>query len=158
MNASRIFRLIPGMRFATPLLLTLLLCGSIFAQADAPKDTTATSPRFTEEKINLIEENLLNDLESPITGVVIGGAQTTREMKKAVPTHDFSKLIISLMRIVKDDKSDRASRILAALTLDELNSERGNFAISREAEFSTDPVFKSFCASLAQVRKAGEKK
>lgn len=84
--------------------------------------------------------------------------QTTREMKKAVPTHDFSKLIISLMRIVKDDKSDRAARIIAALTLDELNSERETFAISREAEFSADPVFKAFCSSLANARMAGERK
>ncbi len=155
MNAHRVNRAI---RAIPVLFLAVALTGSLHAQVDSPKAAVATPDRFTEEKINQIEDNLRNDLESSIPGVVIGGAQTTREMKKAVPTHDFSKLIISLMRIVKDDKSDRAARILAALTLDELNSERGNFAISREAEYSTDPIFKAFCSSLTKARMAGEKK
>ena len=135
-------------------------CLLILACAQSSAQTAAADPpaRFTEEKIALIEDNLVKDLESTNPGVVIGGTQTVREMKKAVPAHDASKLIITLMRIVKDESADRAERILAALALDEIDSERGNFAISREAELSSDPVFKSLCANLTRSKEAGKPK
>ncbi|HLF13753.1 MAG TPA: hypothetical protein VI932_02545 [Bacteroidota bacterium] len=138
--------------------LSLASAGFLRAQTDTTKRAPAKPAEFTEEKISVIEENLVRDLESPIVGVVIGGAQTVREMKKAVPAHDFSKLIIPLMRIVKDPNADRASRILSALALHEIDSERGNFAISREADLSTDEVFKTLCANLAKARALEQKK
>lgn len=140
------------------LALTLLIVAPGAAQSPAGNEGTAAPVKFTEEKISLIEDNLVKDLESPIPGVVIGGTQTVREMKKAVPTHDFSKLIIPLMRIVKDEEADRAARILAALALDEIDSERGNFAISREAEMSNDEVFKSLCSNLTKTKAAKQAK
>ncbi len=139
-------------------LAVFFASGILPAQTDSPKDSAPKPPQFTEEKINLIEDNLVKDLESPIPGVVIGGAQTVREMKKAVPTHDFAKLIIPLMAIVKDENGDRAARIIAALALHEIKSDRGDFAISREGEMSGDEVFKSLCANLAKVRAAEQKK
>lgn len=139
------------------ILLALLAQGRLQAQTDTLSPASARGQAFTEEKINQIEENLVRDLESTMPGVVIGGVQTVREMKKAVPAHDFAKLIIPLMRIVKDENSDRAARILSALALDEINSERGNFAIAREGEMAKDEVFKSLCANLAKARAAIEK-
>jgi hypothetical protein len=140
------------------LVMTLLCAIPSNAQTMAATEETPKPPKFTEEKIALIEDNLVKDLESTNPGVVIGGTQTVREMKKAVPSHDFSKLIIPLMRIVKDENADRAERILAALALDEIDSDRGNFAISREAEMSKDDVFKSLCANLTKAREAKKKK
>ncbi len=136
----------------------LYASGSLVAQANSAKDTAPKPVQFTEEKISLIEDNLVKDLESPIPGVVIGGAQTVREMKKAVPAHDFTKLTIPLMRIVKDESGDRAARIIAALALHEVKSDRGDFAISREGEMSSDEVFKSLCSNLAKVRASEQKK
>jgi hypothetical protein len=150
----------PFVRSAGLVLFALtLLCGiPCVAQQSAENGGSPRPPQFTEEKISLIEDNLVNDLESTIPGVVIGGTQTVREMKKAVPSHDFSKLIIPLMRIVKDEEADRAARILAALALDEIDSDRGNFAISREGEMSKDEVFKSLCANLSKAKEASKAK
>lgn len=144
-------------RVLAVVLAVLVLPASLVAQADQQKAAPA-AVQFTEEKISQIEDNLVLDLESANTGVVIGGTQTVREMKRAVPGHDFSKLIIPLMRIVKDEDGDRAARILAALALHEIDAERGNFAISREAEMSKDEVFRSLCANLARMREAEKKK
>jgi hypothetical protein len=146
---SGIVRGVPGI-----FLLSCIVLAQAFAQTDTAKPAEKVGDKFTEEKIDLIEDNLVNDLDSPIIGVVIGGAQTVREMKKAVPTHDFAKLIIPLMRIVKDQNADRGARILAALALFDIDSERGNFAISREGEMGSDEVFKALCANLTAVRKA----
>ena len=152
------FRFITGSAGLALLAATLLIAVPCAAQSPAGNEGGAKPPKFTEEKVSLIEDNLVKDLESEIPGVVIGGTQTVREMKKAVPTHDFSKLIIPLMRIVKDEEADRAARILAALALDEIDSERGNFAISREAEMSEDDVFKSLCSNLTKAKQAKQQK
>ena len=140
------------------LLFALLVPARAFAQAEMSGAASTGGRVFTEEKITQIEENLVRDLESGMPGVVVGGAQTVREMKKAVPTHDFARLIIPLMAIVKDEKADRAARILSALALDEIDAERGNFAIAREGEMSKDEVFKSLCSNLAKSRATMKKK
>jgi hypothetical protein len=151
LTISSPFRLLAFILVLAP---TLLSGTAANAQVSAGSNGAPKAPQFTEEKIALIEENLVKDLESTVPGVVIGGVQTVREMKKAVPAHDYSKLIIPLMRIVKDEEADRAERILAALALDEIDSERGNFAISREAEMAKDEVFKTLCANLAKAKQA----
>ena len=91
MTMPGIIRFIGRRGYFTPLLLSLVLCGSISAQTDSQKETAVKPPQFTEEKISLIEENLVRDLESPIVGVTIGGAQAVREMKKAARQMDFER-------------------------------------------------------------------
>jgi hypothetical protein len=157
MIVLRRFRQAPASAGAFLLAMTLFCAMSSTAQTASATEATAKPPAFTEEKIALIEDNLVKDLESTNPGVVIGGTQTVREMKAAVPSHDFTKLIIPLMRIVKDENADRAERILAALALDEIDSDRGNFAISREGEMSGDEVFKSLCANLSKTKEARKK-
>ncbi len=142
------------------LLLCLIFAWNFvaLAQTDTAAGKGGEENKWTDEKLSMIEENLVADLESPNIGVSIGGAQTVREMKQHVPDYDYSKIIIPLMRIVKNEDADRAARILAALALHDLNSERGNFAISREGEMSKDEIFRSFCANLARTREAEKKK
>ncbi len=141
---------------AVALLLSLTI--TVRAQTDTTVAKKAEDVRWSEDKLGQIEENLVRDLESSMVGVCIGGAQTAREMKKHAPNYDFSKIIIPLMRIVKDEDADRAARIVAALALHDLESERGDFAISREGEMAKDEIFKSFCASLARTRTPATKK
>ncbi len=140
------------------LIVVAVLSLTMTARTQTDSAQATGGEEWSDEKLAQIEENLVRDLESPSVGVCIGGAQTAREMKKHVPGYDFSRIIIPLMRIVKDEDADRAARIVAALTLNDLRSERGDFAISREGEMSKDEIFKSFCANLARVRKAEQKK
>jgi hypothetical protein len=142
------------------LIAAMLLSWTLVARAqtDSTQGKSGNEMKWSEDKLAQIEENLVRDLESSSVGICIGGAQTARELKSHVPEYDFSKIIIPLMRIVKDENADRAARILAALALHDLRSERGDFAISREGEMSKDEVFKSFCANLARGRMAEKKK
>jgi hypothetical protein len=152
----------PFSSFRWTLLLTVALLLSLTVVARAQSDSAAVKSggemKWSEDKLAQIEENLVRDLESSSVGICIGGAQTARELKSHVPEYDFSRIIIPLMRIVKDENADRAARVLAALALNDLESERGDFAISREGEMSKDEVFKSFCANLARTRMAEKKK
>lgn len=139
------------------LCLFALPAATAVAQADSTSIPSLDQP-LTKEKLALIEENLLRALESKSVGIWIGGAQVVRELKLKSPEYDFSKLIIPLMRILKDKQADRAARIMAALALYDINSERGNFAIERESQFDDDALFKTVCVNLAESRMAKKPK
>lgn len=139
-------------------VLLLLMAGSVQAQ-EATADTSVNMDMpLTKEKLNRIEDNLVRDIESPSVGVCLGGAQVVRELKAKAPDYSFSKVIIPLMKVLKDKSADRAARMMAALALHDVNSDRGNFAIKREAEMSDDDLLKTVCMNLAQVHKAKEGK
>ena len=123
------------------------------AQADTSDTSTNTQMPLTKDKLNRIEDNLVKNLESQSIGMVIGGAQVVRELKAKAPEHGFSKVIIPLMRILKDKTADRGARMMAALALFDVNSDRGNFAIQREAELSDDDLLKIVCLNLSKARK-----
>ena len=49
-------------------------------------------PRFTDEKLNVIEKNMIVALESQSPGIQASAAQTVRDLKKAAPDYPFSRL------------------------------------------------------------------
>jgi hypothetical protein len=113
----------------------------------------SSQPRFTQQKMERIEENLAICLESTIPGVQATAASTVRQLIALVPEYSFShRITIALMRIVKDEGATSGSRILAALALHDLDSEMGNFAIKMQARFGDCEKFKHFCALLAYTR------
>ena len=98
---------------------------------------STSSSQFTEDKLSLIEENLiigLTDNTRPI--LQASAASVLRQVKSLAPEYSFSSSIIPLMAIVKDEKEYEPTRILAALALHSLNSERGEFAIKMTAKFT----------------------
>jgi len=113
----------------------------------------SAQPRFTQQKMERIEENLAICLESTIPGVQATAASTVRQLIALVPQYSFShRITIALMRIVKDEEATSGSRILAALALHDLDSEMGNYAIKMQARFGDCEKFKHFCALLAYTR------
>jgi hypothetical protein len=123
------------------------------AQADTSDVSINTDKPLTKEKLNRIEDNLVRNLESKSVGMMLGGAQVVRELKAKAPDYGFAKVIIPLMRILKDKTADRAARMMAALALYDVNSDRGNYAIQREAELSDDDLLKMVCTNLTKAQK-----
>lgn len=146
-----IFRLLAG-----TVVVAALVCvanGDVRAQADTSAAAINTEMPLTKEKLNTIEDNLVRNLESKSVGMMLGGAQVVRELKAKVPDYGFSKVIIPLMRILKDKTADRAARMMAALALHDVNSDRGNFAIQREGEMSDDDLLRMVCLNLSRTQK-----
>jgi len=108
-------------RFANLLALVIITSASGFAG-----NTYSDDPRFTDKKLKAIEQSLQLALESGNRGVKESAAQVVRDVKALVPRYEFSRLIIPLLRIVKDERTRPASRIIAALALHELG---GDFVI-----------------------------
>ncbi len=103
--------------------------------------------------VSVIEKNLAIGIKHSSQGVHVSAMQTARDLKALFPNHSFRSLVIPLMAILKNDNVASQSRILAALTLHELRTARGDFAISQTALFTDDSRLANACAWLALGRK-----
>jgi hypothetical protein len=108
-----------------------------------------------QEKINVIEENIVTALQSGVPGMQADAAQLVRDMISARPDQSFSSCVIPLMALLKDEQADCSARILAALALDQLDTPMGHYAIERTVSFTSDTKLKYVCEWLAYERKTG---
>ena len=108
-----------------------------------------------QQRIDLIEQNIVNALQSNVPGMQADAAQLVRDLSNLRPEQSLAGCVIPLMAIVKNEELDSGARILAALALDQLDDPMGNFAVSRMASFTSDPKLKHVCGWLAYERKTG---
>ncbi|HEY6952841.1 MAG TPA: hypothetical protein VI758_10565 [Bacteroidota bacterium] len=132
------------------LLLLVLVAGACgVLLAEEPTTPTIT---FTQNRLELIEKNLVIGLESNIPTLQASAALVLKEVKGFAPQYDFSQCIIPLMRLVKDDAYDVTVRLAAGLALHELKSARGDFAIARTAKFEDNQRIKRLFTAMAYER------
>ena len=108
-----------------------------------------------EGKFECVESNIVMALQSGIPGMQADAAQLIRDLKGIRPDETFTSCVVPLMAIVKNENAESATRIIAALALDGLDSGMGNFAIERTATFTSDPQLKYVCTWLTYERKTG---
>lgn len=119
-------------------------------------DTPRPAGRFINATVEQSEQSLKLALESNSVGLQVSAAQTARDLKALLPREEFSSLIIPLMRIVKNEDAETPCRIVAAIALHNLRSERGDFAIERAAQFTGNERVKHVCSWLSFNRRHGE--
>lgn len=119
-------------------------------------DTPRPAGRFINATVEQSEQSLKLALESNSAGLQVSAAQTARDLKALLPREEFSSLIIPLMRIVKNEDAGTPCRIVAAIALHNLRSERGDYAIARAAQFTGNERVKHICSWLSYHRKHGE--
>ena len=133
-------------------MITVLLFAIFIVNNGFAKDPTTTDPRFTEEKLKRIEKNLVLAIESSSPSLQASAALVLKQVKTNVPEYGFTSAIIPLMRILKDEQRETNVRIAAALSLQDLKSERGDFAIQRTAQFADNVRLKHICSWLTYQR------
>lgn len=139
----------PGKLFLLP--IALIACvGRAQTSSDVPFNPH-NAVRLAQTK-----ESLVRALESASPGLQATAAQTVRELKAMLPDEPFSELIIPLMRVVKDPDAVVESRIMCALALHEIHSERGDFAIKGEAIYAENARFQYICAALTAEKQQEE--
>ena len=134
-------------------LSILVLCGPTLVLADIG---TGRAVDLSNSKLNQIENNLIAALESASPTLQASAAQVIRDIKASKPGYDFARSIIPLMRILKDENQELGVREMAALTLHEIGSDRGDFAIERESAFCTQPHLKRLCTWLTYAKVKGD--
>jgi hypothetical protein len=125
----------------------LLWASAVHAQSEAGQ-----APVFTRATIEQTEESLINALESNSPGLQISAAITVKELKLLYPDRSFSRFVIPLMRIVKNEKGSPCQRVVAALALHDLHSAIGDYAIARAARFVECSQMKRTCEMLTYAR------
>jgi len=128
------------------MMLVLVLCAVQSYSEPLPVE------RFVNATVEQTEWSLAMALTSRSPGLQTTAAQTIRELKQLIPEQSFSPVVIPLMRLVKDENGETASRILAALALHDLRSSMGDFAIARTAQFTESEQLKHICSWLAHYR------
>jgi hypothetical protein len=144
------------LKHCTIAALCVLTGGMVFAAPALAGDGDQYILSLSQEKIDLIEKNVVNALTSDIPGMQADAAALVRELKNLRPEQTYSGCVVPLMGIVKDEEAEPAARILAALALDKLESSMGHYAISRTALFTDNPRVKHVCTWLAYERKVGK--
>ena len=136
--------------------LCLVAVGLLCAAPALAGETDEYIGSLPQQKLDLIEVNLVNALQSGIPGMQADASQIVRDINSMRPEQNFPKTVIPLMAILKNEEAESAVRILAALALNQLDSQKGYFAISRTASFTSDPRLKYVCTWLAYERTAGK--
>lgn len=139
------------------LVLGLEMMIMMVTQPLLARDETLAVGRFMSATIEQSEKSLKIALEAPSQGLQLSAANTTRQLKELLPGQEFSSLVIPLMRIVKDENAETSARIVAAIALHGLHSAKGDFAISRTAEFTDNPRMKNTCSWLTYYQKLSKK-
>jgi hypothetical protein len=103
-------------------------------------------------QIAKIEKILIKGFQSNDPEVLRNTTCTVRRLRQLAPEYGWDKCIIPLMHVLNAEEHDATARVIAAGILHELQTERGDFAISRNAQFSDDARVKRYCAILAKVR------
>jgi hypothetical protein len=115
------------------ILLFAVLFSAGMVLADEPDRSAGL---FKNATIEQTEKSIIAALESDSPGRQVGAALAVRELKALMPKRSFSCFVIPLMRVMKTESAHSCSRVVAAIALADLHSERGDFAISRQAHFT----------------------
>lgn len=116
----------------------------------------ATQPRQSRDTLHLqvakIEKVIIKAFQSDDPEALRNATCNLRRLRQLVPDYDWDKCIIPLMHVLNAEEHDATARVIAAGILHELQTERGDFAISRNAQFSDDIRVKRYCAILVKAR------
>lgn len=107
---------------------------------------------YSQAQVDRIEKCIVKGLESSETAQQIDAAMMLHRVRGQIPAHDWDRCIIPLMHILNGEDNQPSARLLAAMLLHELRTERGDFAISRNALFTDDARVKRYCTILARTR------
>ncbi len=90
-----------------------------------------------EEKYKTIEDNLLVGLQTDNLGLKVSAAYFLGEMKS-------ERAVIPLMKILKGNTTEE-EKLIAALSLCKIKSERGMFAVKQRIKFDDSERVKRLC-------------
>jgi len=118
------------------LLFSILLTANLFAQNHK---MSLDDPKYEE-----VEQNLLEGLKSENDGLIFSSAFALGEMKSEMAINP----LIKLLRKTDDDNL----KIMAALSLTKIGTERSKFMVRRVGEFIDNPKVSHFCERFLAVK------
>jgi uncharacterized membrane protein YccC len=136
--------------FFSVLVLLLVPFLQISAQNQHTRFQKQHHTNYTESHLKQSEAMLLKAFESDVNGMATSSLQTLRQLQQVFPEYEFTSLLEPLIKLVGDEKLDTHERMLAALALDDLHSDKGDKAISNAAKNTINQSVKDICLTLAE--------
>jgi hypothetical protein len=136
----------------------LILSAATTAQSKSSRFAKQHNSHFLKEHLDKTETMLLQSLQSNDANMVSSSVQTIRELEQVFPDEAFASFIDPLSNLVRNENFETHARILSALALDELHSDKGDASIYDVAKNSSNQSVKDICSALAiESFKADEK-
>jgi hypothetical protein len=144
--------------FMLIMLISAMLLTTANAQDQSTRFEKQHHSKFIKSNLKQTEEMILKNLQSDNIDMLASSAQTIRELELIFPENTFSSLLDPLMKIVQDEKGDTQVRLLSALALDGLHSNKGDKAIYDVAKTTKNNSVKDICTSLSveSLKASGE--
>ena len=130
-------------------ILVLILTAPDFAQNQSSRLEEQHDVKYLKSHLKQIEENILKSFESSNPGVVASSSMTVRELEQIFPDEKFNSFIDPLAKIVQDEKAETQTRLLTALALDLLHSDKGDESIYYTAKYTNNNSVKDLCNCLS---------
>ena len=144
--------------FMLIMLISAMLLTTTNAQDQSTRFEKQHHSKFVKSNLKQTEEMILKNLQSDNIDMLASSAQTIRELELIFPENTFSSLLDPLMKIIQDENGDTQVRLLSALALDGLHSNKGDKAIYDIAKTTKNNSVKDICTSLSveSLKASGE--
>lgn len=141
---NRIFILVISMAF-----LLIFTVTSSFAQDQQTRFLKQHKSHFLKEHLKQTEDMLVQALQNNSIDMNSSAVQTIRELEQIFPNESFNLFLEPLSVIIQNEKADTQLRILSALALDGLHSDKGDKVIYEVAKNTSNESLKNISKALA---------
>ncbi len=135
--------------FMLIMLISAILLTTVNAQDQVTRFEKQHHSIFIKSNLKQTEEMILKNIQDNNIDMLASSAQTIRQLEQIFPENNFSSLLDPLIKIVQDEKSDTQVRLLSALALDGLHSNKGDKAIFDVAKTTKNNSVKDVCKALS---------
>ena len=104
---------------------------------------------YMKDHLNQTEANLLQCLKNDNVSITTAAVQTIRVLEEIFPSESFNAYLDPLIAIVQNENADTQLRLLSAIALDKLHSDKGDMVIYMVAKNTTNESVKILSQSLA---------
>lgn len=135
--------------FVLIMVISAILSITVNAQDQSTRFEKQHHSKFIKSNLKQTEAMILTSLGSQNNEILASSAQTIRQLELIFPENTFSSLLDPLMKIIQDENGNTQVRILSALALDGLHSDKGDKAIYDVAKTTNNNSLKDICVALS---------
>ncbi len=128
---------------------TAILTTTVNAQDQSSRFMEQHHSKFVKSHLDVTKQMLLKAMESKDPNFQSSAIQTLRDLEIIFPDDKFSSFIEPLIHNVKDEKEDTQVRLLSALALENLHSNKGDAAIYYVAKNTLNKSVKDLCVVMS---------
>jgi Mg2+ and Co2+ transporter CorA len=122
-----------------------------FAQSRPLRYSEQHNSKFAKDHLEKTVRTLVKSLTDDVVDSKLTAVRTIRQLEEMFPEEPFDSFVDPLIKIIQNEKSETQLRVLSALALDDLHSDKGDQVILEVAKNCSDESLKNVCTALSYV-------